>query len=162
MSLFQKELTELEVDPVEVVEFSRPERNSGQETLKSSKGEVDSTDAMVLEGNFPLLQMELLELEVEPLKVIEISPLEQNTDLETLVSSKGEVDTVGVMILKGILPTNDNCCCSWAYFQCCNCCPNGGLCCQVTADDQPCACCCCPDPRDPQGRPWPCDGLPAH
>ena len=59
----------------------------------------------------PLLQMELSELEIEPLEVIEFPRPEQNNNLENLTTSKGEFDSTGVMILKGSLPTNDGCCC---------------------------------------------------
>src|SRR5689334_3546477 len=102
----------------------------------------------------PLLQMELTELEVEPLEVVEFSQLNQNSNLETLMSSKGEVASNGVLILKGLLPRNDNGCCCYAPFQCCGCCANAGQCCPGQT------CCCCPDPNDPAGRPWSCDRPP--
>ena len=96
----------------------------------------------------PLLQMELVELEVEPLEVVEFSRPKQNDNLDTLVDCKGEGDSIGVLILKGKLPTNDNppglccsgpapsgCCCNGAFncfcskSACCGCCPDQGYCC---------------------------------
>jgi len=69
-----------------------------------------------------LLQMELSQLEVEPLEIlVDVPTLEPNSDLETLTSSKGEVDLTGVLTVKGTLPLNHNSCCSSCCSSCCNC-----------------------------------------
>jgi|SwirhirootsSR3_FD_contig_31_23455192_length_603_multi_3_in_0_out_0_1 hypothetical protein len=97
----------------------------------------------------PLLQMELVELEVEPLEVIEFPRPEQNSNLETLTTSKGEFDSTGVMILKGLLPTNDNCCCCGQLTPAPECpcggyLPNVPIPC-VIPNDKRCCCGCCPN-----------------
>jgi len=57
-----------------------------------------------------LLQMELSQLEVEPLEIlVDVPTPEQNSDLETLTSSKAEVDLIGVLTVKGTLPFNSHC-----------------------------------------------------
>ena len=58
-----------------------------------------------------LLQMELSQLEVELLEILADVPTpEQNSDLETLTSNKGEVDLTGVLTVKGTLPVNNGSC----------------------------------------------------
>ncbi len=64
-----------------------------------------------------LLQMELSHLEVEPLEIlVDVPAPEQNCDLETLASNKGEVDLTELLMVKDTFsPSCGSCCC------CCSC-----------------------------------------
>jgi hypothetical protein len=57
----------------------------------------------------PVLQMELAELEAETLDVVKSSQPKQNKNLETLMSSKRESDSVGVLMLSDQSPSYDWC-----------------------------------------------------
>jgi len=75
----------------------------------------------------PLLK-ELSQLETEPLDIV-INVLEQDGNLETLITSQGEVGTA--LLLPTALPANHN-------LTNCNC----NSCCNCGSDSSSCECCC--------------------
>jgi hypothetical protein len=67
----------------------------------------------------PVLQMELTKLEAEILEAVEVSRPKQNKNLETLMSSKGEGDSVGVLMLSDQSPSYDFPCRGGCTGYCC-------------------------------------------